>query len=365
VSGPAARARAPAASALAARRRAVAGPAAYDGGALSMRFAATFAVVSCLAAIVAAPAGAQIPAPAPIAIDAPQPGVAVFAQRLDPRRLTAVVELAGRGAPDAQLALSGACGRFSCEGMTFTDANGRWRTRMALTTPRGHRDVLVRIAYWPRQPGQAPTLVRVLLRRSAPAQPPAPPAPQPAGDAATGGALAGQRPALVMIGDSLALGTAVALAADLPDWDVKADARVGRPLAEGMDILSGATLPSEAAGARTLLAFSLYTNDPPVDVAALEAAVRASVARLGGRGCAIWATISRPAPRGRSYRPANARLVQLAADPQLAGRLLVVPWAEEVARHRGWKAHDHVHATAAGNLARARMYADAARACAA
>jgi hypothetical protein len=109
----------------------VAGAAAYDGGALSMRFAATFAIVSCLAAIVAAPAGAQIPPPAPIAIDAPQPGVAVFAQRLDRRRLTAVVELAGRAAPDAQLALSGACGRVSCEGMTFTDANERRRTRMA------------------------------------------------------------------------------------------------------------------------------------------------------------------------------------------------------------------------------------------
>jgi hypothetical protein len=167
VSGPAASDRAPAARSLAARgAEPWRGAAAYDGGALSMRFAATFAVVSCLAAIVAAPADAQLPLAAPIAIDAPQPGVAVFAQRLDRRRLTAVVELAGRAAPDAQLALRGACGRFWCEGMTFTDANGRWRTRMALTTPRGHRDVLVRIAYWPRQPGQAPTLVRVLLRRS-------------------------------------------------------------------------------------------------------------------------------------------------------------------------------------------------------
>jgi hypothetical protein len=40
-----------------------------------------------------------------------------------------------------------------------------------------------------------------------------------------------------------------------------------------------------------------------------------------------------------------------------------VPWAEQVAHHHGWKARDHVHATAVGNLARAQMYADAARAC--
>jgi hypothetical protein len=330
-----------------------------------MRFAATFAVVLCAGVVLVASAGAQVPTPAPIAVDVPQPAVPVFAQRLNRRQLTAVVELSGRAAPGAQLALTGACGRLTCEGMTYTDANGRWRTRMRLTTPRGHRDVLLQISYWPRQLAQPPALARVVLRRSAPVPPPAPAAtPRPPG-AGTGGAPYGQRPALVMIGDSLALGTAAPLVADLPDWDVKADARVGRPLAEGMDILAGATLPSETGAARTLLAFSLYTNDAPVDVGRLEAAVRASVARLGAGGCAIWATISRPAPRGANYRPANARLIQLAADPALAGRLLVVPWAEQVARHHGWKARDHVHATAAGNLARAQMYADAARACAA
>jgi hypothetical protein len=330
-----------------------------------MRFAATFAAVPCLAAVLAASAGAQIPPAAPIVVEVPGPAVPVFAQRLNHRQLTAVVELAGRAAPDAQLALTGACGRFSCAGMTFADADGRWRTRMRLTTPRGHRDVLVRISYWPGPPAQPAALVRVGLRRSAPVPPPAPPAPPPPGAGATGGAPYGQRPALVMIGDSLALGTAAPLAADLPDWDVKADARVGRPLSEGMDILAGARLPSETGGTRTVLAFSLYTNDAPIDVGGLEAAVRASVTRLGAHGCAIWATISRPAPRGASYRPANARLLQLAVDPQLAGRLLVVPWAEQVARHHGWKARDHVHATATGNLARAQMYADAARACAA
>jgi hypothetical protein len=330
-----------------------------------MRFAATFAAALSLAAVAPTPAVAQVPPSAPIAIDAPQPTTPVFAQRLDRRRLTAVVELAGRAAPDAQLMLTGSCGRFSCDAMTFTDAAGRWRTWTRLTTPRGHRDVLVRAAYWPRQPAPTPAAVRVALRRSAPPPASAPPAtPRPTAPA-TGGALADPRPALVVIGDSLAVGTAAPLAADLPDWDVKADARVGRPLAEGMGVLAGATLPSEAEGRRTVLAFSLYTNDAPVDVAALEAAVRASVARLGASGCAIWATISRPAPKGASYGPANARLVALAADRQLAGRLLVVPWAAQVARHHGWKARDHVHATAAGNLARAQMYADAARACAA
>jgi hypothetical protein len=152
---------------------------------------------------------------------------------------------------------------------------------------------------------------------------------------------------------------------DLADWNVRFDARIGRPLTEGLSTLAGTSLPSTQPPARTVLAFSLFTNDAPADVDELDAAIRASVARLGTHDCAIWATISRPAVHGTSYRAANARLLRLAVEPQLAGRLLVVPWAEEVARHHGWKARDHVHATSAGYLARAQLYADAARSCAA
>jgi hypothetical protein len=235
---------------------------------------------------------------------------------------------------------------------------------MRLTTPRGRRAVVVRISYWPRRAGQPSRRLRVGLRRSTAAAPAVPPAaPQVGAGGGGGGALSDERPALVVFGDSLAIGTAQPLVDDLPDFDVKTDARVGRPLAEGMDVLSDVTLPSQSEGRRTLLAFSLFTNDTPTDVAALVAAVRASVARLGPGGCAMWATISRPAPPGSSYRAANARLKKLATDPHVAGRLLVVRWAEQVVRHRGWVGPDHVHPTVAGASARARMYAGAARRC--
>ena len=59
-----------------------------------MRFAATFAVVLCAGVVLVARAGAQVPTPAPIAVDIPQPAVPVFAQRLNRRQLTAVVEVA-------------------------------------------------------------------------------------------------------------------------------------------------------------------------------------------------------------------------------------------------------------------------------
>jgi hypothetical protein len=66
-----------------------------------------------------------------------------------------------------------------------------------------------------------------------------------------------------MTSRSLAIGTAGPLSLDLPDWNVRFDARIGRPLAEGLSILAGTALPSTELPARTVLAFSLFTNDPP------------------------------------------------------------------------------------------------------
>jgi hypothetical protein len=309
------------------------------------------------------PLGPGASAETPIRIDVPPSTVEVPAQRLAPRRLTAVTELSGVAAPDAQLSIAGRCGRFDCEGLTYADVTGRWRTRMRLTTPRGHRSVLLRVAYQPALPGSPTVLARIKLSASAPFAYSAPVNVVQPGEAGAG-TTSGAPPILVVIGDSLAMGTAQPMAADLPDWSVRTDARVGRPLAEGMDILATTPVPTGLAATRAVLAFSLYTNDEPSDTGLLEAAVRNSVARLGPHGCAIWATISRRAVHGISYRAANERLLQLTADPLLAGRLRVVPWAEGVAQHHFWKARDHVHATAAGNLARAQLYAEAARACA-
>ena len=112
-----------------------------------------------------------------------------------------------------------------------------------------------------------------------------------------------------------------------------------------------------------MLAFSLFTNDSPANVGALEAAVRRSAQLAGARGCVVWATISRPPQRGVSYAAANRRLEQLASDPGLAGRLLVVPWARYVSDNPGVLGTDRIHAGSSGYRARAQMYANAARSC--
>ncbi len=132
----------------------------------------------------------------------------------------------------------------------------------------------------------------------------------------------------------------------------------GRFLAQGMGVLRDTPLPP-----RPILAFSLFTNDDPRNLPALEAAVRQSVARAGPRGCAVWATIRRPRRGGASYAGANALLERLAAEPVMAGRLQLVPWAGYTQHRRRLVGRDGVHATPAGYLARARLYAQAARRC--
>lgn len=309
--------------------------------------------------------------PAP-SLSAPAPGK-VLAARPVGRQLRVIVRLSGTAAAGQQLDLRGRCGRLDCEGITFADSAGRWHTRLELFSPPRKRAVTLQVAYADAHGGERPTTVTLRLRKvaAAPAQAAPQPAPPSSLPPATGGTSAGGTTPfsgardVIVIGDSLAVGMARPLKADLGNWPLSVDGRIARPLAEGMQILSETPLPAGEQGAHAVLEFSLFTNDDPGNVDALEQAVRYSISRLGAHGCAVWATIARPPLHGMSYAAANDRLQALANDPQLAGRLLVVPWKEEVTAHPSWLGRDHVHATAIGYAARAQMYADAARACAA
>ncbi len=292
---------------------------------------------------------------APIQILAPAPGRLLTAHRVG-SRLHAVIRLSGSAAPGQQLAFRGACGRSRCAAITFADSRGRWRARIALDTARRRRTVRLAVAYAAPVAGERPAAVTLRLR-VARAHVAAPPSRVPAVTPYTGPRT------MIVIGDSLAIGMADQLRADLPGWYVVVDGRIGRPLSEGARILAATTLPSGSRGSHAILAFSLFTNDLPTNVDALDAVVRASVARLGAHGCAIWATIARPPLGGVSYAAANQRLAALARDPSLAGRLLIVPWEALYDSHPSWRAPDRVHATPEGYAARAQLYAAAARAC--
>ena len=161
---------------------------------------------------------------------------------------------------------------------------------------------------------------------------------------------------VLVIGDSLAIGMADSLRAALPGWRVRIDARIGRPLGEGMQILAAERDPP------AILALSLFTNDGPGATAQLAQAVRATATRPGG--CAVWATIAAPPIDGVSYAAANDLLHQLARDPDLAPGLQLVDWRALVGRAPSFLEGDRVHGTPAGYRALGRLYADAIRACA-
>jgi hypothetical protein len=253
--------------------------------------------------------------------------------------VTAVVTVVGRAMPRSTVVLSGRCARGLCLERAIADRRGRWTARIDLVLRRATRSVELVAAYAPPAMPGPPDRLRIAVPRVLPAMP-------------------RTAPHVVLIGDSLGEGIVPNLASALPDVRLTAQTRRSRSLGEGMRILDLMALPPD----RFVAAFSLFTNDHAANIADLERAVQASVVRVGPRGCAVWATIARPAHGKASYAPVNARLEALAADPALSGRLQIVPWARE-ARRRGWLAKDRVHATPAGYAGRAELYAAAVRRC--
>jgi hypothetical protein len=286
----------------------------------------------------AAPAAAQVQ----VQVTAPLNGARVPAVAFGKKLVTANVALSGRAPAGTNVPISATCRGFDCTAITFAGRDGRWSTRLQLMARKGRQQVTVSVAGVP---------LRLTLSKREPLLLPLP--------APLRGGIGGDD-AIVVIGDSLAVGMAPYLQGLLPARPVLVDARIGRPLDEGMAVLAGSDPP------RASFLFSLFTNDDPVRIAALDADVRASVASLGPHGCAVWATIVRPKVGGRTYGAVNARLRALALDPALHGRLLIADWAQAVRGHRKqWLAKDGVHGTAAGYWARAQLYATALARCAA
>jgi len=346
------------------------------------------------------PAPASAPAVPQVDVDisAPANGEAVVAQQRVGSRLVADVTVEGTADVGASLIARTSCEEADCQHSFTTDTDGSFSERVevwaaadgrngsieigAAGSAPADRDRVVVLVEPPKQqrntevkskpkppkkrkqgkrrewePKDPPPVVQPIpvLPPESEAEPPVtlPPAPEIPPPASTTGRT------VLMIGDSLAQGTEPYLAGQLGGWSVATDARRGRPLAEGMQVLANTQVP----GGPVILAFSLFTNDAPTNVAALESAVRTSVQRAGSRGCAVWATIVRPPVGGTSYAAANAKLAQLANDPQLRGRLLIAPWAAAVASNPSLVGKDGVHASSAGYQERARLYAATARTC--
>jgi hypothetical protein len=253
------------------------------------------------------------------------------------RSQTAVIALKGRAQPRSTVQLAADCVLQVCTTTTPADAKGRWKAELSVVLRRTATSATVEAVYpAPASPALGDS-VEVEIT------PPAPPVPlAPTGDPA---------PEFAMLGDSLAEGTAPYLPGLLPEFRVSTASRVSRPLAEGLNLFYATPLP---ATRRLVMAFSLFTNDHPVNIALLESAVRASVDRVGPRGCVLWATIVRRPQGSASYRPVNAMLERLGRDPALTERLEIVPWARAVRTAAAARAPQRRRPRHARGLRRAR-----------
>ncbi len=155
--------------------------------------------------------------------------------------------------------------------------------------------------------------------------------------------------AVVLVGDSLNVGTAPYLRDELSGWTVRDDSVVGRQTDEGLDAL--AALP----GAEPVVV-SLGTNDPP-DPAGFEADVRRALRIAGAGRCLVWATIWRDGGPDDSF---NDVLRGVAAQDR---RLRLLEWAEMLDRDRTLLAPDGLHGSPSGYAARAVEAARLVRDC--
>lgn len=160
--------------------------------------------------------------------------------------------------------------------------------------------------------------------------------------------------AVLVVGDSLGVGTEPALRAALPDTEIAADSRNGRPSPEGVSVLSELLRPEHDA-----VVFDLGTNDGNAAVA-VTAGSLATARELTGDRCLVIATLNRPPLAGIPIDGQNAMIRRFAAStPNVA----LVEWNDAAAGTPGVLQADGVHATSAGYAYRGALFADAVRSC--
>lgn len=155
-----------------------------------------------------------------------------------------------------------------------------------------------------------------------------------------------------LVGDSLNVGVEPYLRSELEGWRVESDDRVGRPTAEGLEVLQ-----AHAASLAPWVVVSLGTNDPVGDVEEFGASVAKALALAGADRCVVWLTVHRD---GEAYEPFNDVLRRQARDND---SLVLVDWAKLVRDDPTLLAADAVHGTETGYAKRASLVAKAVRSC--
>ena len=156
---------------------------------------------------------------------------------------------------------------------------------------------------------------------------------------------------MLVIGDSLMVGTAPYLRGALGSVPLEIDAQKSRPSSAGLAVLAEKLRPDHGT-----VVFDLGTNDLSASTLASNLA---SARQLAGDRCMVVSTIARPPIRGVAASSLNQVVEQFAAQ----GAVQVADWRAAVAVTPGALGSDHVHATGQGYALRASLLAEAIQSC--
>ena len=168
------------------------------------------------------------------------------------------------------------------------------------------------------------------------------------------GNAAAQGPGVLVVGDSVDVGTGPHLRRELGSTPVTIDAKESRPSSVGLAVLSRLLRPGHR-----VVVFDLGVNDDPSQPAPLARNLAAARKMVGDR-CLVVATLSRPPVNGASIGGLNRVVRAFVADTPGAQLL---DWHAATRSDRTLLAPDGVHAGPTGYAARARLLAGAIEGC--
>ncbi len=153
---------------------------------------------------------------------------------------------------------------------------------------------------------------------------------------------------VLVVGDSLEVGTSPYLRGLLHGIPLTVDAQTNRPSSTGVAILR-----SRLQSGDQVVVFDLGTNDDPAQPQALAADLAAVRSIVGGR-CVVVATLNRPPYNGVSIAGLNGAVRDFAVGSQPTQ---LVDWRAAALANPGLLGSDGVHASSAGYAMRAQLVA--------
>jgi lysophospholipase L1-like esterase len=159
---------------------------------------------------------------------------------------------------------------------------------------------------------------------------------------------------VLLVGDSLEVGTSPYLRGLLRGIPLTVDAQTSRPSSTGVEILRLRLQSSDQ-----VVVFDLGTNDDPAQPQALAADLAAVRSIVGGR-CVVVATLNRPPYNGVSIDGLNGAIRDFAVG---SPPTQLVDWRAAALSTPGLLGPDGVHATAAGYSTRAQLIAQGILGC--